>query len=212
MPINRNKLVEIAKMEAMPPEFGKVSDNVVDADGNRAGWRSLKDYFEKACGWTDKEWQGFGYLYVGSATDKTTMNNNFLQHGKPGWKRIQFIDGIKKPKYRIPQAQSKPTGISWCGIFATWVWRQAGLNVRWVNGQGIVGSNVKRVFGNKGFSIGDVVILNSQEVHHCLVSALPNPGSDSIETVNGNSRHDQRIETHNRWLARNVAYYYKILD
>ncbi len=193
----RQKIVEIAKREAMPAPLGKVSDSKTDADGNREGWRILKDYFEKACKWNDTHWvQGSGKIRL---------------DGESEWRTIKFIDGIKKPKYRVPQGQSKPTGISWCGIFATWCLIQAGLNVQWINGHGIVGSKVKRVGGNKDFREGDIVVMQGKEVHHAIVSELYEE-ANYMQTVNGNSSSDQRIETHSHFTPDRVWYYYKILD
>lgn len=191
-----NKIVEIAKREALPLPYGKVSDFPTDAEGNRAGWRVLKEYFEQACNWNEMHWKQYGKIRVG---------------GEGDWKQISFLDGIKKPKMRVPQGESKPSGVSWCGIFATWVLIQAGLNVRWIVGQGIVGSKVKRIGGNKGVTEGDIVVMQGEEVHHCIVSKLPTQ-ANYMETVNGNSSFDQRIETHSRFLSEKVWYYYKILD
>ena len=67
-----------------------------------------------------------------------------------------------------------PSGVSWCGIFAAWVLRKSGLDdVRWVVGSGIVGKQVKQVAGNEGFSVGDVIVIKGAEVHHAIVSGMP---------------------------------------
>ncbi len=192
----RQNIVEIAKGEAVPSPFGKVSDSKTDENGNRAGWQVLKDYFEKACKWNDSHWKGRGKIKVGGAGD---------------WIDIGFLDGIKKPKYRIPQGGNKPSGISWCGIFATWCLIKAGLDVQWINGQGIVGERVTRIGGNRGFKEGDIVVIQGGEVHHAIVSELYEE-ANYMQTVNGNSSFDQRIEIHSQYSPERVWYYYKISD
>ena len=43
----RKRIIEVATAEATPLPYGKVSDLVTDDQGRRAGWESLKSYFEE---------------------------------------------------------------------------------------------------------------------------------------------------------------------
>ena len=193
----RSKIIETARAEATPLPYGKVSDNVRDASGRRAGWERLKNYFDDGVqGWTERHWLGRGDILTSY-----------------GWKNITYLQGIQTPGYRVPQA-SKPSGVSWCGIFAAWVIRKSGLDdVRWVTGVGISGKQVAKTAGNEGFAVGDVVVFKGSEVHHAIVSAMPDiyEGDGSIETINGNSD-GQSIIIHSRYFPEQVWYYYKILD
>lgn len=197
MSLIRDKIIEVGVAEATPPPYGKVSDHRTDGKGKRAGWESLKNYFDDAVqGWTPQSWEVRGKILVGSE-----------------WKEITNLQGVQIPNYRVPQL-SKPSGVSWCGIFATWVIRKAGLeDTKWVVGKGIVGSKVKTVMGNTGFSVGDVVVLSGGEVHHAIVAEMPDDylGDNSLKTINGNSG-AQSIEIHRKFSTKQVAYYYKILD
>ena len=202
----RDKIVEIAREEASPPPFGKVSDLVLDSEGNRAGWQRLKQYFDEAVeGWASdpNKCSGRGEIKLLTAPKLTT---------------ISFLDGIKKPMDRVPQGKSKLSGVSWCGIFATWVLRQAGLNkTKWVADRGIRGNGVELVNLTKGFQVGDVIVIRGGEVHHAIVAELPsiydedtagNPDT-TIVTVNGNST-NQSIRVHGEYKLSDVAYFYRV--
>lgn len=194
----RSKIIETAVAEATPKPYGKVSDYVRDASGRRAGWERLKNYFDDGVqGWTEKHWQARGQILVGGS-----------------WVNITYLQGVQTPTYRVPQP-SKPSGVSWCGIFAAWVLRKSGMDdVRWVVGAGIVGKQIKQVAGNEGYSVGDVIVIKGAEVHHAIVSGenlTIYDGDGSIETINGNSD-AQSIKIHSYYYPKQVWYYYKILD
>ena len=200
----REKIVQIAREEASPPPFGKVSDLELDADGNRAGWKRLKQYFDEAVeGWNPRKWQGRGSIKFGKDDIKLTN-----------------LEGVQKPRLRVIQGDSKPSGVSWCGIFAAWVWRQAGLDqVQWVSGTGPRNNGVKLVNEKTGFQVGDIIVIRGGDVHHAIVAELPSVydleegGSldTSIITVNGNST-NQSIRIHNEYKLSVVAYYYTFPD
>lgn len=189
----REKIVRIALEEATPAPFGKVSDLVTDGTGKRAGWERLKNYFDVACGWTEQHWQIRGKI---TASEK----------------EITYLQGVQIPNFRVPQPETKPSGVSWCGIFATWVWIKAGLQVKW-GFSGITGAKVKLTPGKVGIQPGDVIVMNGLEVHHSIVIEMPSiyDNDNSILTVNGNSG-AQSIEKHSKFMLNQVAYYYKVLD
>lgn len=193
----RSKVIETAVAEATPLPYGKVSDFVRDGQGRRAGWERLKNYFDDGVrGWTEQHWKGRGKILTGN-----------------GWVEITYLQGVQVPTYRVPQP-NKDSGVSWCGIFAAWVIRKSGLDdTRWVVGAGIVGKQVRRVEGNEGFSVGDVITIKGIENHHAIVSGMPDiyEGDGTLETINGNSDF-QSIKIHSYYRPEQVGGYYKILD
>jgi hypothetical protein len=204
----REKIVEIAREEASPPPHGKVSDLVLDGNGHRAGWPRLKQYFDEAVeGWlaNPRQWEGRGEIKLTPSSPTST---------------ILYLDGIRKPLHRVPQGTSKISGISWCGIFATWVLQQAGLKkAKWVNSVGISGNGVSRVDGRDGIQVGDVIVIRGGEVHHAIVAELPSIYDEdavgnldtSIVTINGNST-NQSIRIHSEYRLQDVSYFYKVPD
>lgn len=200
----REKIVQIAREEASPPPRGKVSDLDLDGEGNRAGWKRLKQYFDEAVeGWNPGKWTAHGSIRFGKDAIKLTN-----------------LEGVQKPGLRVIQGDSKPSGVSWCGIFATWVWRQAGLDqATWVQGLGVRNNGVTLVNAKTGFQVGDIIVIRGAEVHHAIVAELPSVydldegGSldTSIITVNGNSL-NQSIRIHNEYKLSDVAYFYTFPD
>jgi peptidoglycan hydrolase-like protein with peptidoglycan-binding domain len=172
----RQRIIEIANAMATPAP-GKVSDLVTAVEPGtgrtvRAGWPYLKSFFDDAV----SGWQPTHW------NDKATL------------------DGVKIPGKRIPQPGR--SGISWCGIFATWVLIQAGMQVKWVLGKGIVPLQIKYA---RDPQPGDVAVLTGEEIHHCIVTA--NDGK-TLQTVNGNSD-NQSILIKPVPVSR-VAYYYTV--
>ena len=204
MSLIRDEIVRIARAEATPAPHGKVSDLVRDGEGRRAGWQHLKKYFDDAvAGWSESKWSDRGSIKIGEQAVKLTN-----------------LEGIQKPGLRVIQGASKPSGVSWCGIFATWVWRQAGLKaVVWHQGLGPRGNGVTIVNKTTGFQRGDIIVIRSGEVHHAIVAEMPsvydvdtegNPDK-TIVTVNGNSTY-QSIRVHSEYRLQDVAYYYTFPD
>lgn len=194
----REEIVRIAREEATPAPHGKVSDLVKDTEGRRAGWQRLKQYFDEAVvGWNESKWSNRGSIKV---------------NGQPV--KLTNLDGVQKPGLRVMQGDSNPAGVSWCGIFAIWVWRQAGLtSAQW--GYGPTGNGVKMVNATTGFQVGDIIVIRSGLVHHAIVAEMPSVYDQddkgnldtSIVTVNGNSTY-QSIRVHSEYRLRDVAYYY----
>ncbi|MDQ4122261.1 MAG: spore germination protein [Acidobacteriota bacterium] len=209
----RDQIIKAAIAETTPPPYGKVSDRMLDSDGNRAGWRDLKAYFDEAVsGWSEMHWKARGKI---------------KPEGQNEWKTITYLEGVQKPNHRVPQPvydtlgrlvkavtgeqQYKESGVSWCGIFATWVLRRTGLGVWWM--PGIVGNQVQKVSGNVGFQPGDVLVFHGKQVHHAVFiseNSKAYGGDGSLDTINGNSNY-QSIERHSRYFPHQVWYYYKIL-
>lgn len=158
----RERIIEIAMSQASP-EPGVVSDlrTIVETINGqnrtvRAGWRQLKRYFDEAVeGWSEGNW--------------TPVALHGIQ--TPG-SRIP-LDGMK---YEPP---NRP-GVSWCGIFATWVLQQAGLPVRWRRFSGVIG--VPKISGSAGMQPGDIAVQTN--THHFIVTGIQ---GNQVMSINGNS-------------------------
>ncbi|MBS0455476.1 MAG: hypothetical protein JSS14_29600 [Proteobacteria bacterium] len=170
----RRKILEIGMGEALPESA--VSDLKTIRDGNetvRAGWKRLKQYFDEGV-------EGWS---------------------EQKWKDKATYDGVRIPGRRVPQPGTQ--GVSWCGIFATWVARTAGAKTQWRNGVGPTG--LKLNF-SRNCRPGDIAVM-AKNVHHFIVaSAL----ADEIITINGNSD-NQCILVKPRPLS-SVVYFYSVED
>ena len=140
----------------------------------RRGWKNYKAFFDEAvAGWTENHWKAPGYL-----------------------------DGVKVPGKRVPQGPSKPSGVSWCGIFGTWCWLKAGKQTKWVVGVGP--TNANRIAGKSDIQIGDICVQSGTEVHHFVAVDIQ---GDTIQGVNGNSDYQSILLEP---MARGtVLYYYR---
>lgn len=170
----RQKILQIGMGEAVPESA--VTDLKTVRDGNevvRAGWKRLKQYFDEGV-------EGWN---------------------EQKWKDKATYDGVRIPGRRIPQQGT--SGVSWCGIFATWVARTAGVQTKWRNGQGP--SNMKLNFG-RNCRPGDIAVM-AKDVHHFIVAS---PLADEIITINGNSDY-QSILVKPRPLS-SVVYFYSVED
>ncbi len=168
----RRKILEIAMAEALPEPA--VTDLKTIQDGGqtvRAGWKRLKQYFDEGV-------EGWN---------------------EQKWKDKATYDGVRVPGKRIPQPGT--SGVSWCGIFATWVARSAGIETKWRIGAGP--SNLKINF-SRDCKPGDIAVM-AEHVHHFIVAS---PTADSIMTINGNSM-NQAILVKPRPLA-SVLYFYSV--
>jgi hypothetical protein len=199
------KIVEIAKAEAQPPEYGKVNDfrSVPGEPNLRFGWERLKQYFEEGA--------------------------NFHSWGHKGMfqgQEITALDGVKLKGKRVPQRnQGKDgtvswSGTQWCGIFAAWCWKQAKVPGAYWAFPGVKAIDVKIGSGKKRFKkddiilsdlgLGDIAVLKDEDpnnplVHHCIVSGIY--GQD-IEVVNGNS--DYQGITIKKIKRDKINYFYTV--
>lgn len=77
--------------------------------------------------------------------------------------------------------------LHWCGIFATYILRKAGVRVRWarkiVDDSG--GQDIKIVWGREGMGPGDVAVRDWRNVNHHFI-VLDSPKSGVIWSVDGN--------------------------
>jgi hypothetical protein len=93
----------------------------------------------------------------------------------------------------------------WCGIFACYVIRQAGLSaVRWTLYGGKM-LNIEYRNGNKNMAPGDVAIIVSGN-HHFIVTDI-DYSSNSMSTVEGNTS-GQYIRARTRKTSEPYGYYH----
>jgi hypothetical protein len=167
--------IDVALQECNPPP-GKVSDLVTNNlrdpwDGKikriRIGWQRLQTYFEQG-------------------------TRNFLD-----MKKVEHREGILCWNKRVqapglPTAPGTTTGVHWCGIFATWVYKQ--VQSRWPNfvrrdlfWKFPLISMPQYLAMNQGGKLdmqpGDVGVI-LKNTHHFVVVTPPQDGI--VWTVNGN--------------------------
>ena len=170
--------IDVALQECNPPP-GRVSDLVTNNlrdpwDGKtkriRIGWQRLQQYFE-----------------VGT--------RNFLD-----MKKVEHREGILCWNKRVqapglPTAPGTTTGVHWCGIFATWVYKQA--QSRWPNfirrdlfwKFPLISMPTYLAMNQKGkldMQPGDVGVI-LKNTHHFVVVTPPQDGI--VWTVNGNDEY-----------------------
>lgn len=107
----------------------------------------------------------------------------------------------------------------WCGIFAAFILRSAGLDVRWTLMKGkIVGPSGQIKFrpGKNGIQPGDVAIIHAGE-HHFIITDVQIEGN-AIRSVDGNTSHQkirrtQKKLSHDRSkaAAQDIYGYYQVL-
>lgn len=172
LPALRRRVLEVALGEALPATA--VSDLITRQEDGllvRAGWRRLKQYFDEG-------------------VDGWNENK---------WKDKSTLDGVRIPGRRIPQPGT--SGVSWCGIFATWAVRTAGVETKWRMGLGP--SRLALKF-SRDCRPGDICVMK-EHIHHFIVASID---GDNMVTVNGNSE-NQAILVKNRPLSC-VRYFYSV--
>jgi hypothetical protein len=157
----RQRILKLG-IAAATPAPGIVSDRVtmVDAETGetvRAGWKQLKAFVDDTIdGWTAQHW-------------KDSRN----------WK------GVRLPGVFMPGAiyKGEQLGFSWCGVFATWVYRQAGIETKWIIGGGP--TKLKHYSSKEISSLkpGDIGHIQKQNHHFIILSVK----DGKIRSINGNS-------------------------
>jgi len=131
-------------------------------------------------------WQHLKEIY--SAAYKVTD----MEKEKPGWlKTLQTVG--KKIN-------------DWCGIFDTWAWRTAGMNVYW--NTRLIGCKYRGDTANMG--PGDIAIMKKEfndYNHHFIVKSI---NGDDLVSIDGNQGADS-IKNQNR-KVHHVAIYYSVAD
>ncbi len=121
---------------------------------------------------------------------------------KKGW-----LKGIQTPGLRAGSTAQNKSGISWCGIFATWAVINAGVpGVKWVLGTAIKG--LPQPKGDQNYQPGDILVLKGKQVHHCVLKAK---NGSSLTTIDGNVM-NQGIEVRSRNTGEVWYYYQTVAD
>ncbi len=106
--------------------------------------------------------------------------------------------------------------VHWCGIFATYVLRKVGLNVKWRSGIGIINigatkfvtkknrGDKKGDFDPASFDAGDVLAIPRANHHFIVVEAAPD--SKALRCIAGNGS-QQQIEWQTHAKDEIVAHY-----
>lgn len=127
--------------------------------------------------------------------------------------KITKLQGVLESCMRVPQGKNPKSGanqgMSWCGVFATWIWQLCGLRVMWEAGVGPVAEQVKVAASSnfRALAPGDILVNKGGEVHHYLVLSVSTGKAPSFESVDGNSNY-QAIVHQDKWNASNAAYFY----
>lgn len=122
--------------------------------------------------------------------------DKYFQAAGLGWKGFKDAD--------------KHSQNNWCGFFACYCLKEAGLQgVKWLPGLGL-GGPVKKVWGHKGIQPGDVAVL-AHNSHHIVVSQV-GPGFIADVEGNGDPPANMKylggvITTAQRPLGAITAYY-----
>jgi len=110
---------------------------------------------------------------------------------------------------------------SWCGIFATYLLRKAGAQVKWEVARGIFNhptdiyeptNFIQRINGNAGLSVGDIAVRGKSN-HHFIVLDPPD-AAGNINCIEGNYGGVTSPELHQGPRVKNnlsgVYMYYKV--
>jgi hypothetical protein len=160
---------------------------------------------------------------------KTFMEDGRYVRG--GYKRLQQIfasayEGAianTDPAFKESQKSGAwPGGQSWCGIFATSVWRTAGVFAKWKSAVGPVGGGVTKIefwnFGDiSGIAVGSRTAENTwlepgdmgviaKNAHHFIIVGI---SSDRklLHTVEGNTDYQELSERRDRKVSDLVAMF-----
>jgi peptidoglycan hydrolase-like protein with peptidoglycan-binding domain len=152
-----------------PKPTGKTPTATPDAW--RFGWPRLKQYYDEVSGVNAGFWSQTGELKVKGKVEVVTN-----------------LNGVRGNNWRAPNpADPHRGGMHWCGIFAIWCWRQAGVRAQWRFGFDPTGVK-KQGFSqsNPAPKPGDILVQGGSLVHHSLL--LPDEaGPNHFLVINGNS-------------------------
>ncbi len=192
---------------------GAVSDLERDADGNRKGWRVLQEIFDS--------------VLVPKYDWESPRQGLFL--GPYGPVNLTAKQGLQRPNMRVPTfgltsmdgmaslVGYRPKGsggVSWCGIFAFFVWRKCGLAVSWPPRIG--GARFSPRLGHpEEMRRGDIGVVPAQ-IHHFILYEEPqirglwdNP---PLHTIDGNAGAQQILEQTHANFLRSVQAWYSLED
>jgi hypothetical protein len=111
--------------------------------------------------------------------------------------------------WAMVQPTMKGTGAAWCGGFALWALKQAGLvpEMDWTQGKGFIFK------GNRGAPLpvtknpqpGDIAYFDNLQ-HHAIVRSF-DPLTGALETVDGNQSPGERVALRTRNIKEAAAIF-----
>jgi hypothetical protein len=117
----------------------------------------------------------------------------------------QFGKSDPAPYWRDAYGPVWTPGLAWCGVFALWVLRQAGLtDAKWLPGKGFIFPLGLRLTYTP--EPGDVAYFESQQ-HQAIVVAVNTDGT--VDLVNGNGN-GGRVTISERVAKTKVTNFYSI--
>lgn len=114
--------------------------------------------------------------------------------------------GVQNPdKYWAvvqPGLMGNPSGVAWCGGFALWALRQAGLtDATWEIGKGFASRLLRTT---KTPMQGDIAYFDKPFQHHAIVDRVD---GDTLYTVDGNQSPGEQVALRTRKLGDATAFY-----
>lgn len=122
------------------------------------------------------------------AANQTLTDTNFRANGTGGWMPTPWVGVHGHVK-------------SWCGIFAVYCYRKAGIPVRWDLGVGGPVGPIRLRSFSPGFAAllkpGDIGAVNTRN-HHFLIETVQGTGpAPKLTTIDGNTDYG-RIQRHDK--------------
>lgn len=109
--------------------------------------------------------------------------------------------------WAIVQPAMVKTGAAWCGGFALWALKQAGLagNIDWSIGKGFIfkGNNGRQLPVTHAPKPGDIAYFNNLQ-HHAIVKEV---NGNELITIDGNQGPGEQVKLRTRGLNDATAFY-----
>ncbi|MBL8176041.1 MAG: hypothetical protein JNK48_15290 [Bryobacterales bacterium] len=110
---------------------------------------------------------------------------------------ITMLEGVFKRHMRVPLRNAANGGVHWCGMFACWIWKQAGIDIKWqVSREPLVsGKPLKPRTDKENMRHGDIAMIPEESHHYLIVSDPPSTKPmTALHTVDGNDMWQQILE------------------
>jgi hypothetical protein len=185
----RNEIIRAARREF---RFCRVTDEGQTTD--RANWQRLQLYYNMVF---PRPWTARGEYWPQGA--------NGPHHN------ITMLEGVQKVGMKVPQMFPPGAGINWCGIFATWCWRQGGVpSVVWTPGRPSIVTAIPCTAASRPIP-GDMMILRDPpdapgRSHHVIMNSWP-LSNGQFTIISGNADQFQGVCLHYKTYDDVQAFY-----
>jgi hypothetical protein len=185
----RNAIVRAARSEL---RFNRVTDE--GQINQRANWQRLKLYYDTVF---PRPWAARGEYWP--------------QGEKGPHHSITMLEGVQRVGMKVPQMFPRGAGINWCGIFATWCWRQGGVpSVIWTPGRPSFVTAIPCTQASRPIP-GDMMVLRDPpdapgRSHHVIMNSWPR-GDGQFTIISGNADQFQGVCLHYKTYADIQAFY-----